>query len=167
MGEYLTRYIRVASMPDSTAESIAKAFYKNIRTLHGVPEMILTDQGQHFLSKVMGGLYKQYDVESILLSHTQVGTSSLTHCDEMVERANRTLADIISCYVKDNPHTWTDFLAAFVYNTAVHSSTGYSSFYLMYGREARKLDDSMPPALNRNLTDHSNGMKRLRLIKKD
>jgi DNA-binding protein Fis len=53
MGEYLTRYITVASMPDATAESIAKAFYKNIITRHGVPEMVLTDQGQNFLSKVM------------------------------------------------------------------------------------------------------------------
>jgi hypothetical protein len=116
----------------------------------------------------MGSLYKQYGVEAILLSHTPVGTSAYRpYCDEMVERANRTLADIISCYVKDNPHTWTDFLAAFVYNTTVHSSTGYSPFYLMYGREGRKPDDLMPPVRNRNLTDHSNGMTRLILIKKD
>jgi hypothetical protein len=149
MGEYLTRYITVASMPDSTAESIAKAFYKNIKTRHGVPEMVLTDQSQNFLSKIMDCLYKQCGVEAIRTSayHPQ--------CDGMVERANRTLAGIISCYVKDNPHTWTDFLdvAAFVYNTAVHSSTGYSPFYLMYGRKAREPDDLMPPARNRNLSD--------------
>jgi hypothetical protein len=73
---------------------------------------------------------------------------------QYAERANRTLADIISCYVKDNPHTWSDFLdvAAFI-NTAVHSSTGYSPFYLMYGREARGPDDLKPPARNQNLTD--------------
>jgi hypothetical protein len=149
MGEYLTRYITVASMPDSTAESIAKAFYKNIITRHGVPEMVLTDQGQNFLSKLMDCLYKQCGVEAIRTSAYR------PQCDGMVERANRKLADIISCYVKDNPHTWTDFLdvAAFVYNTAVHSSTGYSPFYLMYGREAREPDDLMPPARNRNLTD--------------
>jgi hypothetical protein len=45
MDEYLTRCITVASMPDSRAESIAKAFY-NIITRHGVPELVLTDQGQ-------------------------------------------------------------------------------------------------------------------------
>ncbi len=149
MGEYLTRYITVASMPDSTAESIAKAFYKNIITRHGVPEMVLTDQGQNFLSKVMECLYKQCGLEAIRTSAYR------PQCDGMVERANRTLADIIFCYVKDNPHTWTDFLdvAAFVYNTAVHSSTGYSPFYLMYGTEAREPDVLMPPERNRNLTD--------------
>jgi hypothetical protein len=149
MGEYLTRYITVASMPDSTAESIAKVFYRNIITRHGVPEMVLTEQGQNFLSKIMDCLYKQCGVEAIRTSAYR------PQCDGMVERANRTLADIISCYVTNNPHTWTDFLdvAAFVYNTAVHSSTGYSPFYLMYGREAREPDDLMPPARNRNLTD--------------
>jgi hypothetical protein len=139
MGENLTRYTTVASMPDSTAESIAKAFYKNTITRHGVPEMILTDQGLNFLSKVMDGLYKQYGVEAMLLSHTPpVGTSAYRHhCDDMVKRANRTLAEIIYFYVKDNRHTWTDFLdvVPFVYNTAVHSSTGYSPFYLMFVRK--------------------------------
>ena len=73
----------------------------------------------------------------------------------MVERINRTLADTIACYVKDEPNRWTEFLdvAAFAYNTAVHSSTGYSPFYLMYGREAREPNDLLPPARTRNLTD--------------
>jgi hypothetical protein len=41
MGEYLTRYITVASMPDSTAESIAKAFYKNTSKPNARPGPVL------------------------------------------------------------------------------------------------------------------------------
>jgi len=149
MGEYLTRYVTVASMPDETAESVAKAFITNIITRHGVPETVLTDQGQNFLSKLMECLYKQCGVKAIRTSAYR------PQCDGMVERVNRTLADTIACYVKDEPNRWTEFLdvAAFAYNTAVHSSTGYSPFYLMYGREAREPSDLMPPARNRNLTD--------------
>jgi hypothetical protein len=39
MGVHLTIYITIASMPDSTAESIARAFYKNIITRHGVTDI--------------------------------------------------------------------------------------------------------------------------------
>jgi len=149
MGEYLTRYVTVASMADQTAESVAKAFIKNIITRHGVPETVLTDQGQNFMSEVMACLYKQCGVKAIRTSAYR------PQCDGMVERVNRTLADIISCYVTKEPNRWTEFLdvAAFAYNTAVHSSTGYSPFYLMYAREAREPDDLMPPARNRNLSD--------------
>jgi hypothetical protein len=73
----------------------------------------------------------------------------------MVERVNRTLADIIASYVSKEPTTWSDFLpsATFAYNTAVHASTGYSPFYLMYGREATEPQDRMKPVRNRNMTD--------------
>ena len=50
MGEYLTRYVTVASFSDQTAKSVAKAFIKNIITRHGVPEKVLTDQGTNFMS---------------------------------------------------------------------------------------------------------------------
>jgi hypothetical protein len=73
----------------------------------------------------------------------------------MVERVNRTLADIIASYVSKEPTKWSDFLpsSTFAYNTAVHSSTGYTPFYLMYGREATEPQDMIKPVRNRNMTD--------------
>jgi len=73
----------------------------------------------------------------------------------MVERVNRTLADIIASYVSKEPTKWSDFLPSttFAYNTAVHSSTGYTPFYLMYGREATEPQDMIQPARNRNMTN--------------
>ena len=119
MGEYLTRYVTVASLPDQTAESVAKAFIKNIITRHGVPEKVYTYQGSNFMSDLMASLYKQCGV-------TGMRTSAYRpQCDGMVERVNRTLADMIASYVTKEPSKWSEFLdvAAFAYNTAVHSST--------------------------------------------
>ena len=67
----------------------------------------------------------------------------------------RTLADLMASYVSEEPSKWSDFLpsATFAYNTAVHSSTGYSPFYLMYGREATEPQDMIQPVRNRDMTD--------------
>jgi hypothetical protein len=149
MGEYLTRYIITAPMPDQTAETVARTFVNNVILIHGVPEKVLTDQGTNFQSDLMNILYKQYGI-------TRVKTTAYRpQCDGMVERVNRTLADIIASYVSEEPSKWSDFLpsATFAYNTAVHSSTGYSPFYLMYGREATEPQDMIQPVRNRDMTD--------------
>jgi hypothetical protein len=149
MGEYLTRYIITAPMPDQTAETVARTFVNNVVLIHGVPETVLTDQGTNFQSELMNIMYKQYGITRLKT------TAYRPQCDGMVERVNRTLADIIASYVSKEPTTWSDFLpsATFAYNTAVHSSTGYTPFYLMYGREATEPQDMIKPVRNRNMTD--------------
>jgi hypothetical protein len=68
--------------------------------------------------------YMQYGINRLKT------TAYRPQCDGMVERVNRTLADIIAGYVSEEPTTWSDFLpsATFAYNTAVHSSADYSPF---------------------------------------
>jgi hypothetical protein len=72
MGEYLTSFVTVASLPDKTAESVAKAFIKNIITRHGVPEKVYTYQGSNFMSDLMASLYKQCGFTAIRTSASLV-----------------------------------------------------------------------------------------------
>eukprot|EP00731_Ephydatia_muelleri_P038702 Em0868g2a len=65
----------------------------------------------------------------------------------MVERFNRTLLDMLATAVGDNPADWENYIhkLCFAYNTSVHSSTGYSPFFLMFGRQAAIPVDLMYP----------------------
>ena len=56
----------------------------------------------------------------------------------MVERFNRTLLDMLTTTVNDHPADWKVYIRklCFAYNTSIHSSTGYSPFFLMMGRQA-------------------------------
>jgi hypothetical protein len=154
MGKYLKRYIITAPMPDQTAGTVARTFVNNVILIHGNPVKVLTDQGTNFQSDLISTLYKQYGITRIKTT-AQNSQRIRPQCDRMVERVNRTLADIIASYISEEPSKWSDFLpsATFAYNTAVHSSTGYSPFYLMYGREATEPQDMIQPVRNRDMTD--------------
>ncbi|KAK2920504.1 hypothetical protein Q8A73_002708 [Channa argus] len=57
----------------------------------------------------------------------------------MVERFNRTLIDQLAKSLLQQPGEWDDCLnqVALAYNTSPHSTTGFSPFFLIHGREAR------------------------------
>ena len=62
-----------------------------------------------------------------------------------MERFNRTLIQMLSTCIEDHPFEWEDHIhkVCMAYNSSKHATTGYSPFYLMFGREARLPVDIM------------------------
>ncbi|KAI9558361.1 pol polyprotein [Daphnia sinensis] len=73
--------------------------------------------------------------------HTNHKTTSSYHpqANGAVERMNHTLAAMLSMYVSTDQRDWDETLqyVCFAYNTARQESTGYSPFFLLYGREPK------------------------------
>ena len=59
--------------------------------------------------------------------------------DGLVERFNRTLFNMLATAATDYPFEWQHHLRplCMAYNTSVYSTTGYTPFYLMFGRPAK------------------------------
>ena len=59
--------------------------------------------------------------------------------DGLVERFNRTLIGMLAATVEEHPGDWDKHLRAvcMAYNTSVHPSTGFSPFFMMFGRQAK------------------------------
>ena len=59
--------------------------------------------------------------------------------DGMVERFNRTVGSMMKQYVNDTQTDWDEYLplCSLAYNSTIHSSTGYSPNFLMFGRDFR------------------------------
>ena len=131
MEKYLTWYVITASMPDETAETAAN-IGKNFILIYWVPEKVFTDQGTNFQSELMDILYKTYRINRLKT------TADGPQCDGMIERGNRSLAEIIAIFVSREPTKGSNFLplVTFAYNTTEHVRTGYSPFYIMSWREA-------------------------------
>ena len=75
------------------------------------------------------------------------GASSLywCSCDGMVERLNRTAINMLKAILESQKKRWKNHLPklAFAYNSCVHKTTGFSPFFLMFGRESKLPVDSM------------------------
>ena len=65
-------------------------------------------------------------------------------CDGMVERFNRSLLQMLRCYVSTE-EDWETYLplVLYAYRTAPHSTTGVSPFQLMFGRDPKQV--TFPP----------------------
>lgn len=139
--DHLTRYAETASVPTATALQVATFLLSNIILRHGAPRVLLSDRGSPFLAQVVHNV--------LSLTRTLHSTTTAYHpqTNGLTERLNHTLAQMISMYVSADHTNWDLILpyVTYAYNTAQQSTTGYSPFYLLYGREATSLLDCLLP----------------------
>lgn len=87
-------------------------------------------------------------------------TAMRPQSDGMVERANRTIQNMLSAFVADHQKDWDEYLPLLMmaYMSAVHESTGYSACKMIFGREVNlplDLEIGKPDIKNENITNHS------------
>ena len=60
-------------------------------------------------------------------------------CDGLVERNNRIILDMIATTSWGHSFDWEDQMpkVCMAYNSSVHASTGYTPFFLLFGRQAK------------------------------
>ena len=128
--DYFTRWPEAYAIPNQTAETIAQIFVEKIVFRYGVPKKLLTDQGANFTGNVLKSVN---DFFQILKLQT---TPYHPQTDGLVERFNRTLANMLSTYTNSTQTDWDRYIppCLFAYRSTVHASTGQTPFYLMYLR---------------------------------
>ena len=100
---------------------------------YGYPAKILHDQGTEFENELF---YHLERMSGIKKKHT---TPYHPECNGKAERFNRTLLGMLRTLPKIGKSRWKDHLQRMVhaYNATTSRSTGYSPFFLMFGREPR------------------------------
>ena len=130
ISDYASRFVMTIAMKDQTARTVAKCLVHKVITKYGAPQNVLTDRGTNFLSNLVKEI-------CILFKIKQMRTTAYhPQTDGLVERFNRTLIDMLTCYVVDEPEQWERFLpyVTFAYNTAVQSTLQECPFFLFFGR---------------------------------
>jgi hypothetical protein len=128
----LGKLIRIATTPaDSDAPEVARLFHTNVYLHHGRPLGIISDRDPIFMSKFWSIFFGMLRVKLRPSSAYHPETTGQT------EVVNRKVKEIIRCFVSNNQFIWVLFLInfEFAYNSAPHSSTALSPFFLSYGTE--------------------------------
>ena len=137
-GDYFTRWMEAYAIPNQEAETAARKLTEMFFRF-SPPEQLHSDQGRQFEGRLIAQICKMLGISKTRTSpyHPQG--------DGLVERFNRTLVSMLSAVVQDRHHEWEEHLRAtcMAYNTSVQSSTGFTPFYLMFGRKARMPLDIM------------------------
>lgn len=131
--DYFTKYVNLYPMKDQRAVTVAHCIFEQYITEHGVPEYLHTDQGRQFEADLIKELCSKLGVNKTRTSPYH------PEGDGLIERFNRTLKDQLSKCLYQQAEPWDTMLRSiqFSYNTSVHSSTGYTPFFLVHSREAR------------------------------
>jgi hypothetical protein len=140
--DHMTKWVEAIPLKETSAETIAEVYVKQIICRHGTPLQLLSDRGTNFMSKVLAKVNETLQVKHKRTSPYHPRTNGLT------ERFNKTLADMLTMYTSSHQRDWDEHLpfVMFAYLTSVHSSTKESPFFLMHGRDARMPTDFILPS---------------------
>ena len=145
--DYFTKWVEAYAIPNQEAITVARKLTDEMFCRFSPPDQLHSDQGKQFESELLKEICKIFRIKKTRTTpyHPQ--------CDGQVERFNRTLLHMLSTTIKEHPFDWEDQLpkVCMAYNTSVHSSTGFSPYFLMFGRQpklpidlAYPLDQSSP-----------------------
>lgn len=131
--DHFTKFAWAAATRDQTAKTTVRVMWQQVIQYFGCPARFHADQGPNFEASVVKQLCDLYGCKK---SHT---TPYHPEGNGLTERFNRTLLGMLRSLVEEKKSRWADYLPEMIhaYNNTVHTSTGYTPSYLMFGRHAR------------------------------
>ncbi|KAF7695844.1 hypothetical protein HF521_005938, partial [Silurus meridionalis] len=131
--DHFTRYAQAFPCKDQKALTVARTLWEKYFVHYGLPNRIHSDQGPDFESRLIKEMLTMLGVKKSRTSpyHPQG--------DPQPERFNRTLLNMLGTLNAQQKTKWSQHIAHLVhsYNSTPNETTGYTPYFLMFGREPK------------------------------
>jgi len=156
VGDYFTKWVESYAIPDQEAATVASVLCSEFLCRFGVPTEIHSDQGRNFEST----LFREI-CELMGIRKTRT-TPFRPQSDGMIERFNRTLAQMLSKVVDLRQGDWDQKLpyAMLAYRSRVHQSTGFPPAEVLLGLKLRLPIDLLVPQEEDRLVTYGEFVRR-------
>ena len=146
--DHYTAWAEAYPLPKKTSERVENALFNEYFARHGMPRVLISDQGSEFNAHHLRQKFKTVGIDHRRTTPYHPQTNGRT------ERFNKTLKSILQRLVNNDSRKWEDQLssALLAYRNTRHDTTGYTPFFLTYGRRAR-LPLSLPVDAGQTLED--------------
>lgn len=124
-----TGHVRLYPLGNPNSRNVARSLLSYI-SLHSMPLKIITDNGPEFANELMTEL-------SLMLGIKQIRTSPYnSQANGKVENIHRTVQTMMRAFIEDYSEDWDLLLPLleFAVNTSPSDVTGYTPFFLSFGR---------------------------------
>ena len=141
--EHFSKWIELVSVPTLDPRQTTRAFQERVLARYGAPVEVVTDNGQEYQGQFASMLH-QHGIDQVEIPAGHPSTNG------MAERIVRVLKEALKKFVSSQGSLhWDSWLPVieFGYRVTKQASTGYSPFFLMYGR------DHVAPAQVRAMMD--------------
>ena len=130
---HCTGWAEAYPLVDKQSETVLAAFASKFIPQHGIPEVVLTDNGTEFTSQ----RFTSY-LQGLKVDHRRT-TPTHPQANGKVERFNKTFKDILAKLTNNSINCWDHYVgdALFAYRISTSATTGHSPYYLLYGRQPR------------------------------
>ena len=149
--DHFTRYIQAFVTKNHTAHTTARVLYNNFFSIFGFPQKLLLDQGTKFTRDVITAMCKLLGIEKIRTTPYHPQTNGLA------ERVHQTLQRMIGKLNLEKHQKWPEHIGSVLiaYKATRSQVTGYSPYFLMFGRRPRLPVDLLFLTMNNREWTHT------------
>jgi transposase InsO family protein len=151
-----TKAIELIPIVNMKAKTVALALVEKVYLVHGCPEVLVSDQGTHFVAAILKEINNILQVKHVTTpAYHQLANGS-------TERVIQSIKKLLAMTIKGQPNKWGELLpyVRFAYMNNIHASTGLTPFFMLYCRDPSfPMDLPTDPRYTRVFYDYDTGMK--------